>query len=144
MLIKGSLYIEEINKIKVFAFDKTGAITEGRLEVTDIMGFGNLGASTLVGVVSIEALSEHSIAKAIVNEYRAEFLLNNKVRTIEEIAEEYDHIAMVRGSVNDSALARATVGIAMDSDVAVTMADIAFIQDDLSKVLYLVNLSKRY
>ncbi len=66
VLIKGSVYVEEISKVKVFAFDKTGTLTEGRLEVTDVVGLGHSKDEVLLKAASIEALSEHPIAKAIV------------------------------------------------------------------------------
>jgi len=66
VLVKGSNYVEEISKIKVFAFDKTGTLTEGKLEVTDVLSFGSSEKSVLVKAASLEALSEHPIAKAIV------------------------------------------------------------------------------
>jgi len=68
VLIKGSAYVEEINKIKVFAFDKTGTLTEGKLEVTDVVGLGHSREEVLLKAACLEALSEHPIAKAIVEE----------------------------------------------------------------------------
>ncbi len=65
VLIKGSTYVEEINKVRVFAFDKTGTLTEGRLEVTDIISLGHPEDDILRIAASLEALSEHPIAKAI-------------------------------------------------------------------------------
>jgi len=66
VLIKGSAYVEEINKVKVFAFDKTGTLTEGKLEVTDVISFGHSREDVLLKAASLEVLSEHPIAKAIV------------------------------------------------------------------------------
>lgn len=72
VLIKGSAYVEEISKIKVFAFDKTGTLTEGKLEVTDIISFGRSKDEVLLKAASLESLSEHPIAKAIVEKAERE------------------------------------------------------------------------
>lgn len=66
VLIKGSAHVEEISRIKVFAFDKTGTLTEGKLEVTDVVGLGHSKEEVLLKAACVEALSEHPIAKAIV------------------------------------------------------------------------------
>jgi len=266
VLIKGSAYVEEINKIKVFAFDKTGTLTEGRLEVTDVISLEYPEEEILRIAASLETMSEHPIAKAIVEkinkeamlkdvkgfrsiagkgvmgringetyyvgsrrlfkelaidypeegawklekegktvifvgnekgvigliavmdkirdstiptmaelrrkgiktvmitgdnertakaiaerigiaEYRAELLPEDKVNIIEELSKDHGRVAMVGDGVNDApALARASVGIAMGaigSDVSLETADIALMQDDLSKIPYLIELSKK-
>jgi len=82
-----------------------------------------------------------------IDEYYAELLPHEKVRVVEELIAEYEHVVMVGDGVNDApALARAKVGIAMGaigSDVAIESADIALMQDDLSKLGYLLELSAR-
>ncbi len=267
VLIKGSTYVEEVSKVRVFAFDKTGTLTEGRLEVTDVISLRHSREDVLSIAASLEALSEHPIAKAIVEEakkegapirvvddfkaitgkgvvgriegqmyfvgsrrllreistdfpeeevwklenegktvvfvgdekevigliavmdkirdttvvtmnelrrrgvktvmitgdnertakaiakrigiaeYKAELLPEDKVSIIEELARKYERVAMVGDGVNDApALARATVGIAIGaigSDVSLETADIALMQDDLSKLPYLIELSKK-
>ncbi|MFQ6129453.1 MAG: heavy metal translocating P-type ATPase [Candidatus Hadarchaeaceae archaeon] len=65
-LIKGGSYIEEIKREKVLAMDKTGTLTSGRPEVTDIVPFNGSKEKLLQIAASIEAMSKHPIARAIV------------------------------------------------------------------------------
>jgi Cd2+/Zn2+-exporting ATPase len=72
VLIKGGRYVEEINQIGVFAFDKTGTLTEGKPEVTDVLSLGNPNRDVLSIAASLEAMSEHPIARAILYRAKAE------------------------------------------------------------------------
>lgn len=68
VLIKGGNYIEEMARARVFVFDKTGTLTEGKPEVTDIIEADNCDLRVILRIAaSVEALSEHPIAKAIVS-----------------------------------------------------------------------------
>ncbi len=66
---------------------------------------------------------------------------------VEELLRKYEHVVMVGDGVNDApSLAKAHVGIAMGaigSDVAMETSDAVLMQDDLSKVDYLIKLSRR-
>ncbi|MHA1255937.1 MAG: heavy metal translocating P-type ATPase [Promethearchaeota archaeon] len=68
VLVKGNRFIEKVNDIEVFAFDKTGTLTEGNLKVFDIIPYNGKEEEVLSIASSLEALSEHPIAKAIVDQ----------------------------------------------------------------------------
>ncbi|MDR1831895.1 MAG: heavy metal translocating P-type ATPase [Fusobacteriaceae bacterium] len=69
ILIKGGEALETAHKINTIVFDKTGTITEGKPEVTDIITNGNLDGKELLRLTaSAEKSSEHPLGEAIVNE----------------------------------------------------------------------------
>ena len=74
ILIKGGEALETAGKIQTIVFDKTGTITEGKPEVTDvIVGNGEWGVGSgedflLQLVAAAEKNSEHPVAAAIVLE----------------------------------------------------------------------------
>jgi len=68
ILIRKGEAIQTMKEVKIILFDKTGTITKGKPEVTDIKTFGKTSERYLLEIsASLEKLSEHPIAKAIVN-----------------------------------------------------------------------------
>lgn len=73
VLIKGGVYVEELAKVKVVALDKTGTLTRGEPEVTDVVKIPNSGqADALAIAAGIERRSEHPLARAIVRHAEAQ------------------------------------------------------------------------
>ncbi len=73
VLIKGGVYIEELARIRVVALDKTGTLTRGKPELTDILVTPGSPAAPgsendlLAAAAGIERWSEHPLAQAIVH-----------------------------------------------------------------------------
>ncbi|MDY0089152.1 MAG: heavy metal translocating P-type ATPase [Flavobacteriaceae bacterium] len=66
ILIKDAESLELAQKVNAIILDKTGTITEGKPEVTDVQWLNN-DDSTREILVSIEKQSEHPLAEAVVN-----------------------------------------------------------------------------
>ncbi|NOY78323.1 MAG: cadmium-translocating P-type ATPase [Calditrichaeota bacterium] len=66
VLIKGGVHLENLGKIKAIALDKTGTLTKGEPVVTDILAVDGTETDILQLAYSIEKLSEHPLARAIV------------------------------------------------------------------------------
>jgi Cu+-exporting ATPase len=67
VLIKGGRALERAGSVDLVLLDKTGTVTTGRPVVTDIVPAAGVDESTLVAAAaSVERLSEHPIARAII------------------------------------------------------------------------------
>ena len=81
VLIKGGMYLEELAKVKVVAMDKTGTLTRGEPEVTDVIAVNNESIpkghdvnheQVLALAAGMERHSQHPLAQAIVRHAEAQ------------------------------------------------------------------------
>src|SRR5213594_774142 len=75
VLVKGGRYLESLARVKTFVFDKTGTLTRGKLKVADLVSFSSSPDEVLQLGASLESMSEHPIARAIVEKAKAEKLI---------------------------------------------------------------------
>lgn len=66
VLIKGGVHLENLGRVKLLAFDKTGTITLGRPQVVNVVPLDQNHADVLRLAASVETFSEHPLARAIV------------------------------------------------------------------------------
>ena len=106
-----------------------------------------------MGVQTVMLTGDNKIAAKAVGEkigvkyIYSDLMPDDKLNLLDTIRNKFGDVAMVGDGINDApALARANVGIAMGavgSDVAIETADIALMQDDLGKLPYLFDLSRK-
>jgi Cu+-exporting ATPase len=79
ILIRKGEAIQTMKEVKIIVFDKTGTITKGKPEVSSIYAKSKLKEEQLMIIsASLEKLSEHPIAKAIVLEAEKQGIKNFK------------------------------------------------------------------
>ncbi|PHM62766.1 zinc/cadmium/mercury/lead-transporting ATPase [Xenorhabdus ishibashii] len=67
-LIKGGAALEQLGSVRTIALDKTGTLTEGKPQVTEIEPVDNISAETLLALAgAVESGSHHPLAKAILH-----------------------------------------------------------------------------
>ena len=68
VLIKGGEHLERTQQINTIIFDKTGTITKGQPEVTDVIGIDGASDDEILRLAAMaEKNSEHPLGEAIVN-----------------------------------------------------------------------------
>ncbi|MDD2627367.1 MAG: heavy metal translocating P-type ATPase [Clostridia bacterium] len=80
ILIKTAESLEILSSIDTIVLDKTGTITSGKPEVTDIISFNNTNKKELLKIMySLESKSEHPLAEAINKKAKEEKIEKEKV-----------------------------------------------------------------
>jgi Cu+-exporting ATPase len=75
ILIKNAESLERIQDVDTVVLDKTGTLTAGRPELTDVVPFGTMAGNEMLRLAaSLEAQSEHPLALAVVSEARRQGL----------------------------------------------------------------------
>ncbi len=102
VLIKGGKYIEALARADVLLIDKTGTLTFGQPEISDIITLNGITeGELLIMAASAEQYSDHPIGKAVVNAAQKRHLALQKPDDFEEImangvrAEFKDHTVTV-------------------------------------------------
>ncbi len=119
-----------------------------RDEAKDVISnLNKMGVQTVM-LTGDNKVAANSVAEKLGIKYvYSELMPEDKLNLLDTIRNKFGDTAMVGDGINDApALARANVGIAMGavgSDVAIETADIALMQDDLTKLPYLFSLSHK-
>ena len=75
ILIRSAAVLETAHRVRVVAVDKTGTLTVGRPQVTDVIASDGMDQATVLAIAaSAEQLSEHPIGRAVVEHAQNEGL----------------------------------------------------------------------
>lgn len=85
VLVKGSNYLETLSKTKIVVFDKTGTMTKGNFEVTEVAPVGIENDELIKLAAYAESYSSHPISKSLKVAYGKE-IDNAKVSDVNEIS----------------------------------------------------------
>jgi Cu2+-exporting ATPase len=133
------------NDEMIFAiFAITDKIKDSAADALQTLKSKNIAAYMLTGD---NEFSARAVAKAVgIDQYQSNILPQEKADVIKQLQEDNHVVAMVGDGINDAtALAQADVSIAMGkgSDIAVDVADITLITDDLNAIPKAFTLSKQ-
>ena len=122
ILIKGGAHLEELGRLKAIALDKTGTLTRGEPELTDVIPLdGRTSEDLLALAASVETQSEHPLGRAVVRAARHRNLSLPAADRFTAIPGKGGH-AMVRGQAvyvgSPRLFAEMGNGIAADGPVA--------------------------
>ena len=154
ILIKDATALEGLRQIDAMVIDKTGTLTIPRNgdetlkpHAQDaIHQLRQQGVEVFMMSGDKEERVSHWAQEAGISNYRSEVLPQDKENLVRELQAQGRHVAMVGDGVNDSqALARADVSIAMSqgTDVAMDVAQVTLMCDDLRRIPEAIQLSKR-
>ncbi len=113
-----------------------------------------IAALKAMGIKDIIMLTgdNHEVAEAVaaeigVDDFQAELLPEQKLQFVKKLQEQGKVVGMIGDGINDApALALADVGIAMGAagaDVAIETADVTLMNDDLSRVVNFMEMSRK-
>jgi len=154
ILIKDATALENLRQVDAMVVDKTGTITlpHDNDEILKphaheaIEQLHQQGIEVYMMSGDKEERVQHWAHEAGISQYRSQVMPQDKEDLVRQLQAEGRHVAMVGDGINDSqALARADVSIAMGrgTDVAMDVAQVTLMSDDLRRIPEAIILSKR-
>ena len=152
ILIKDATALEQLRRVDAMVVDKTGTITEGSPEQLRPYAKETIAKLQSQGI-DIHMISgdkeervSHWAQEAGIRHYQSQALPQDKDNLVRRLQAEGHRVAMVGDGINDSqALATADVSIAMGrgTDVAMDVAQVTLMSQDLRRLFDAISLSRR-
>lgn len=86
VLIKGGMHLESLGTVRAIAFDKTGTVTQGRPEVTDLVASDHSTAKEVLSIaLALDQHSSHPLAMAVGRRGRADGVEPSAIESVRAI-----------------------------------------------------------
>ena len=112
-----------------------------------LLSLKEAGVSTIMLTGDNEGTAKYIAKKVGINEFHSQLLPEDKIKHVRLLADKFKVVAMIGDGVNDApAMASASLGIAMGaigSDATIETADISLMTDDLKRIPWLIEHSRR-
>jgi len=121
IVVKGPEILEQTRQITTVVLDKTGTVTEGRMQLVDVLSRNGLNRAEVLRLAgALEAASEHPIAQAIASAARAE------LGTLPPVSEFRNHpglgvAGVVEGQTVEVGRGRDGIEVRVNGDEAATI-----------------------
>lgn len=168
ILIKDATALERLRKVNALVTDKTGTLTIPSKEIVDFTAADNLepeqretlkpNAREAIEALHGQGIEVHMLSgdkdeavkywadKAGIDYYQSGVLPNDKETLVKQLQSQGKTVAMMGDGINDTqALSQADVSIAIGTgtDVAMDVAQVTLMGDDLSNVPIVIDLSRK-
>ena len=168
ILIKDATALERLRKVNALVTDKTGTLTIPNKEIVDFTAADDLTPEQRESLKpnaheAVEALHQQGIEvymlsgdkeeavkywadKAGINHYQSGVLPANKEALVKQLQSQGKTVAMMGDGINDTqalSLADVSIAIGTGTDVAMDVAQVTLMGDDLSNVPVAIDLSRK-
>ena len=168
ILIKDATALEQLRKVNALVTDKTGTLTIPNKEIVDFTAADNLELEQRESLKinaheAIEALHNQGIevhllsgdkeeavkywaSKAGIEHYQSGVLPVDKESLVKQLQSQGKTVAMMGDGINDTqalSLADVSIAIGTGTDVAIDVAQVTLMGDDLSNVPVAIELSRK-
>lgn len=112
VLIKGGVHLENLGDLQVIAFDKTGTITRGEFEISDVVALNGYEDNDVLRIAAaVEQSSNHPLALAIVRAAQEQKLDLPEANGLENVAGKG-----VRSQIDDQPILLGSLRLFQDTD----------------------------
>jgi len=132
VLFRNAEAIQALSKVDVVVVDKTGTLTAGKPAVKSVTGFNGFSSATILEIAaSLEAQSEHPLARAIIDEARLKNLTLEKAVDVSAITGRG-----IKGTVGKKTAAAGTLAFMEELQIAVGAEAQKINQESSSTLIY--------